>query len=124
MSFYTELAGTVREVLREFGAAGTLSRETPGGYDPETGSTEDSVSSSADVVAAMFDFEDKMAGTQFAPGSLIEEGDKRVYADVPTGFTPTPGDALTWGDGTYYVKAVKEIAPARVAVMYELQVCQ
>jgi hypothetical protein len=38
MTFYADMAATVEEILREFGAPGQVTRTEQGGeYDPETG---------------------------------------------------------------------------------------
>jgi hypothetical protein len=116
VSFYSELASTADEILREFGSVGLLSRVTPGAYDPATG-TSTPATTTVSVIAAVFDYD-----TAAADGSLILQGDKQVFMSAVGITPPAAGDILTWQTVAYTVIAVKPLAPAGVDTLHELQV--
>lgn len=121
MSFnYSKTAATVTRLLQRFGASATLTSVTGGTYDPSTGGSTGETTTNTTVTAAVFDFSDKQDGAQFLPGTLILAGDKQVFMAVGT--APVPGNTLTWQSVIYQVVAVKTLAPAGVAVLYELLV--
>jgi len=110
---YAKTAATALRLLERFGAAATLKRQTAGSYDPATGSdtvTETSLS----TTACVFDYAQK-----YVDGTLILAGDKQAYlASAPV---PKQGDRLAWMSVDYTVIAVKAVAPAGAAVLYEAQ---
>ena len=114
MSFYGDLAKTADELLAEFGRAVTIRINTPGTYDPETGTT---TVSTADHIGygCTFDY-----GASAIDGTMIVQGDKQLYLS-PVGM-PEPGiDDLAIIDGVTWriTPPVKVIAPAGVAVLYD-----
>lgn len=117
MSFYDELALDADLLLQEFGAPATLTRTTLGPRDPATG-TAGSVTVSADVRAAVFDY-----ATRLVDGTLIQLGDKQALLSV-VGLTlvPAPSDVFAWQGLTYQVVRVVQTAPAGQAVLYDMQV--
>lgn len=118
---YTKTASTVTRLIERFGASATLTTVTPGTYDPSTGSGTGDNTTARTVRAAVFDFSGQQDGAQFLPGTMILAGDKQVYMAVPT-VAPQSGDTFLWDSVTYQVVAVKKLAPAGVAVLYELLV--
>lgn len=117
MSFYSDIASTADEILREFGSVATLTRVTPGTYDPATG-TSTPTTAMVSVIAAVFDYDREAIN-----GTLILQGDKQVFVSA-IGATPAPaaGDIFTWQTVAYTVIAVKPLAPAGIDTLHELQV--
>lgn len=113
--FYTEVAQAVREVLVEFGAPALLKQRTSV-YNPATGV---SAVTSVDVAvtAAVFDFERK-----FNDPTTILQGDKQVFLSVVAGMQPKPSDRFVWQGQEHSVINVKNLSPAGIMVLYELQV--
>lgn len=115
MSFdYNELASTASEMLVEFGKAATLKRIVTGAYDPSTG-TAPVTTTSLNTHAAVFAYDQK-----YIDGTLIKQGDQRAYLSPRQ--EPKQGDLLTWMGKDYQIVAVKPLAPAGVAVLFEAQV--
>jgi hypothetical protein len=118
MSFYTRSQATALRLLRKYGQFMTLTQNTPGSYDPATGSVSTSASGET-VTGAVFDYPAKMID-----GTLIRQGDKTVYlAAKGMTLTPAPGMTLTDADAnTYTVITAQPLNPAGVAVIHTLQV--
>lgn len=116
--FYGDLADTVTELLSEFGDVAAIVRHaTDSAYDPATGETSTgTVSTDTACVAAVFDYPDKLID-----GSLIQVGDRQALVNV-TGLDPLVTDKFSWQGDLYSIVNVKQLAPAGVDVMYELQV--
>ena len=115
MSFdYAKTAATALRLLTRFGAAATLKREVVGDYDPDTGTSPVTTTSLA-TTACVFDYD-----AEYIDGTLILAGDKQAYlASAPV---PKQGDKLAWQGADYTVIAAKAVAPAGVAVLYEVQI--
>ena len=113
--FYEGVADTASSLIREFGAAGTLTRSA-GTYSPSTGiaSTSDTTQS---VFAALFPYGDK-----YIDGALILASDRKALISVAAATAPQPGDKLTWGSESFTVVNAKNLAPARVNCIYQCQV--
>jgi hypothetical protein len=118
MSFdYSEMAAVADELLTEFGATATMTRNTAGTYDTSDGTTAAPTTTVQTVTAAVFDYEQK-----YLDGTLILAGDKQAFLS-PAGITaPLQGDVLTWQGTDYTVIAVKPLSPAGVPLLFELQV--
>ncbi|AKJ28837.1 hypothetical protein [Caldimonas brevitalea] len=116
MSFYTEMAQTAQALLQEFGAAATISRQTPGEYDPAAGAPS-VVDTSQNVAAAVFPY-----GDRFIDGTLILAGDQQAFVGAVGATEPQPGDTFLWAGTAYKVIKAKILGPAGSAVLYELQV--
>lgn len=111
---YEEIRATADEILEEYGAPAQVTQVTPGTYDPETG-TVASTSVTTDTFAAVFDY-----GTDLIDGTRILTGDKQVF--MKGSVIPNPDDIFTFGSKVYRIINAKELAPARVNVLTELQV--
>lgn len=114
MSFYGNMAATAARLLKQFGAAGTLTRVTTGEYDPATG-TAPTTTQAVAANAVVFDYDAKLID-----GSVIQQGDKQCFMEVKA-LVPVAVDKFTWQGIEHQVIAVKPLAPAGVAVLYELQ---
>lgn len=121
MSFdYTSLATVADELLAEFGQAVTITRNTPGAYDPNTGTVAITTATQSGT-GAVFDFGLHQSGQSFTAGSLIVAGDKQLILS-PTGVSePRPGDLAIIGGATWNIVSVKTTAPAGTAMLYECQ---
>ena len=116
MSFgYATQARNVDRMLRQYGTTGTL-RAVAATYDPTTGATAETAESQT-VRMVVFDFEQR-----FIDGSLIRAGDKQALVSAVGITAPKAGDSLTCGGVVYQVIASKPLAPALLAVLYELQI--
>lgn len=118
MSFYTDALATVADSLREFGADATLTRVTPGEYDPATSAVGAGTTATATVRAL-----ESASERSYLDGSLIEAG-RMAYLIDPTGLSITPmaGDTFEWGGVVRTVAKSMPLAPAGIAVMVEVQV--
>jgi hypothetical protein len=116
VSLYANLAATATRLLTKFGAATTITRSTPGAYDPATSSAAVTTTSTPATVAC-FPY-----GDEHIDGTLILAGDEQAFVSAAVTFEPKPGDVLTWRGASYTAIRCKTIAPAGVAVLHELQV--
>lgn len=117
MAFYDEMAALADELLGEYGAPALLTRVTPGGYDPDTGTTTPDVTTTWDGTGAAFDYEqDDIDGTK------IRQGDQRVYMSVAGVVNPQTGDTLTIDGVVLNVVISRALKPASTAVLYDVQV--
>lgn len=115
MSFYDNLAATVRRLLTQFGTDATLTRVTTGAYDPATGVAATTSTTYAGK-AARFDY-----AQRDIDGTLVRDGDQRIYLDVQDMVMPQTGDTITMGGRTWSVVTARSIDPALTAVLYEVQ---
>ncbi|MBS0227672.1 MAG: hypothetical protein JSS23_03135 [Proteobacteria bacterium] len=117
MSFYGDLAADADSLLKEFGAAGTITRkEQSGEYDPATGNYTEAIASQ-DVTALVIDYPQRLIDN-----TTVLQGDKQVYVSAVGLITPKPTDRLAWQGRDYTVVNVKDLAPAGLSVLVELQV--
>lgn len=117
MSFdYISTAHDAAELLAEFGAPVTLTRITPGVYDPATGTV---VNSGATYTATgvKLNYEQRAID-----GTNILLGDQRVYLDPLIAAAPQAGDTLTIGTEVFTVVASRPLSPAGVVVLHDVQV--
>ena len=116
MSFYGDLALTADDLLKEFGQVVTIRTQTPGGYDPETGT---SAITTVDTVGngCVFDY-----GTDAIDGTMIVQGDKQLLLS-PVGMGESGIDDLAIiGGVTWRITRVKALSPAGVAVLYDCNI--
>jgi len=110
---YPRTAATALRLLQRFGAVATLKRSSVAAYDPSTGTAAETPTSLS-TTACVFDYPQK-----YVDGTLILVGDKQAYLSAEQ--LPKQGDVLAWQSVDYTVITVKAIAPAGVAVLYEVQ---
>lgn len=115
--FYDETAAIADEILKEFGAAVVLTRVTPGGYDPATGTTTGDVTTTWTGTGARFDYRQNEVD-----GTKIRQGDQRAYLSVVGIVNPQSGDKLTMGGTEFNVVESRPLQPALVAVLFDVQV--
>lgn len=115
MSFYGDLANTADELLKEFGQPVTIRTQTPGEYDPATGT---SAITTVDTVGngCVFDY-----GANAIDGTMIVAGDKQLLLS-PVGMSePGIDDLAIIGGIQWRIVSVKALSPAGVAVLFECQ---
>jgi len=115
VSFYANLAVTVRRLLAQFGADATLTRTTTGAYNPVTG-TASQTTTAYNCQAVRDDY-----ALREVDGTMIKAGDRRFYISVQDMVMPQPADTITFGGRTYVVVTALSIDPALTAVLYDVQ---
>ena len=115
---YASIAADVAEILSEFGSTATLTRVTPGDYDPATG-TAATTSTDQSVTAVVLPVSDGKA-----PGEDTLTADRQAYISARGIAPPRAGDVLTWDNEVLTLVApIKNLAPAGVVfVLYECRV--
>lgn len=121
---YTEIAAGALESLLEAGQTVKLRRTVPGEYDPSTGGAVD-VDVDYEGTGAAFDYSLQDSGQASDPNTLIRVGDKQLYLAVTQTNgdampTPLTSDRMVIGAAVWSVQNVKEVNPAGVPVLYEL----
>lgn len=115
MSFYSDLAATAGQLIREFGAAASLKTLTQGAYDNATSTaavTETTVGISAVVFPG--------AGYRYLDGSQVQEGDQYGFVSAVGVNPPKVGDTITWNGAPLGVIKSSVLAPAGINVLYEV----
>jgi hypothetical protein len=113
MSFYGDLALDVDEVLADLGLPITIRTNTPGDYDPDTGTTP---ITTVDTVGVGRDLD---YGTHAIDGTLIAQGDRRLLLS-PVGMSePGIDDLAIVGGVTWRITRVEAIPPTGVAALYD-----
>ena len=113
---YANTASTADRLLKRFGTTTQLTREEVGAYDPATGAAP-VTTTEQDVTAAVFDYPQR-----YVDGTKILAGDRQCFLSAVGIFEPKQGDRFAWDGQSMVVVAVKKLAPAGLAVLYELQV--
>ena len=116
MSFYSNLATTTARLLTAYGASATLTRVTPGSYDPDTGTVGTGTTATYTGSAAMFDYEQRDID-----GTMIRHGDRRMFLQK-IDVIPQTGDLITFNGSVFTVLSSRPTDPAGLAVLHELQV--
>ncbi|WP_426269145.1 hypothetical protein ACN9MB_13040 [Dyella kyungheensis] len=110
---YPNTAATATRLLKRFGAACTIMRESGTAYDSTSGTVVpnyDSLPSTAVVIAMP---------QRYIDNTLILQGDQQAFCapDVE----PKQGDQFVWQGKTFSVISVKPVSPAGVPVLFEAQ---
>jgi hypothetical protein len=110
--------GLVANAIQQFGMPMTLSTETAGVYDPATGVISNPTKVESPVSGLIMEYDSKDID-----GSVIKIGDKKVLMTASdTTPEPTSDYTLTMGDKDWAVINCNPIAPAGLAIVYEVQV--
>lgn len=115
--FYAEMAATAAEMLREFGVSVTVSRLTPGAYDPETGTNAAGTTQTWTPWGVMLEYSQREID-----GTNIKAGDQRVYMSTTADLDPKPADTVTIGTEVWRVVTSRTLAPAGLKVLLDVQV--
>ena len=117
---YANTAATADRLIKRFGASAILRRvlNDVAAYDPATGTVTAPTVVDTACSAVVIDYDQKMID-----GTLIRNGDKRVYMSVVGVGLPLVADLFVWQSVTYACIAVKPLAPSgSIFVLYELQI--
>lgn len=113
---YLATARDAAALLAEFGAPVTLTRITPGTYDPATGTVSQTTTTHT-ATGVKLNYEQRAID-----GTNILQGDQRVYLDPLIAAAPQAGDTLTIGAEVFTVVASRPESPAGVVVLHDVQV--
>jgi hypothetical protein len=115
MSFYTDLAATASQLIREYGASASLKTITQGTYDNAT-SKAGTADATVSVSAAVF----PGAGYRYLDGSQVQEGDQYGLIAASVVNPPKVGDTIAWNGAPLGVIKSSVLAPAGINVLYEV----
>lgn len=114
--FYTRQAVSAQSLIRKFGAAGAIRRQTPGSgpsYDPGPPTIADHP---AHIVLTDY-------SNREIDGQRILSTDRKALVEPAIGIEPTPSDLLVTADGaTLTIVNVDLLRPATTTILYTLQV--
>jgi hypothetical protein len=117
---YSPIAATASALLAQFGQAVTLTKVTPGAYDPVTGQYAEGTTATQTASAALLDYSMREAGASFADGSQVRVGDKKCLIEA-AGLSWAPDEATTLTDAAgvvWQIEKLRTLAPSGVAVLY------
>lgn len=121
---YGASAATALRLLARFGQELTLTRTTPGTYNPATGGTTDDVTTTQTVTAAVLPAGSGMSFDDSLKDMLVKGKLRQVLisALTPAGasltFAPAPLDLLTLEGADWEVEGVTPLNPSGTPVMY------
>lgn len=116
---YSASAATAAALLDNFGQTVTLTRTTEPAYDPITGAYTPGGTTTASAKAALFDYTLQESGAQFADGSVIRVGDKKILIQSGLAFAPDEMTTVTDASGVAWkIDNVRVLAPAGTPVLY------
>lgn len=115
---YANSAATARKLLTKFGQSMTVtSASGESVYDPGTGTTTVPTPTITTANGVILSYKDGLTNIE---GSLIQKSDKKILISISV--PPGVDDTVLVGADTWHIIAVKELEPAGVNVMHELQV--
>lgn len=103
MSNASDLRAELRSLFADYGETLTVQRVTPGAYDPATGATATSTTTSQTGVGRLGSYSDYATD-----GTIIKQNDRRVtfVSDDPA-FEPQINDRLVSGADVYTIMSLK-----------------
>jgi hypothetical protein len=116
MTIYQRMATTSNRLLDQYGQLVTLTRLTPGAYDPATGAAI-VVNTTQQGIGAVFDY-----GNRDIDGTVIKTGDKQLILSAIGLVLPLVGDQVTVGLTVYKITNVKALSPAGTLVIAECNI--
>lgn len=117
MSFYSELADTVNELLTEFGQTVTVTNIGMAVENPATGLVSQDTSSFT-TTGVLLDFDYRSFGEGSVPNQAVSKSDKRLLISATQ--LINAGDTISVAGSTYTVNTVKVTEPAGTRVIYDL----
>ena len=117
MSFYSELAITVDELLTEFGQPLVITNFELGEEDPTTGILSQA-SSSYTTIGVLQDYDYRNFGDATNLFQTVRRGDKQILASATK--LINPGDFLFIDGIQYKAYVVKCVNPGGTRVLYEI----
>ena len=122
MAFYDEMADVTLELITEFGSEQTLRDVIPGAYDPVTGETTGDVAKSQLAQVILLDYTLQESGQQYAEGSEIRQGDKKIIiAAKGLAWPPALTTRVDVGGVLWQIVNIKESNPAGTPLVYFCQ---
>lgn len=109
---YNRTAQTALRLLQRYGKATTLTRETPGEYEPDDAAAP-LMATVQTVVAAVFPVEQK-----HVDGTLVRATDEQALLSARGVTEPKPGDILLWNGRNLTALKCENLGPAGVFVLY------
>lgn len=122
MAFYDDMASVALELIAEFGSEQTLRDITPGSYDPVSGETTGDTPISQPAQLLLLDYTLQESGQQYAEGSEIRQGDKKIIiAAKGLAWPPALTTRIDVEGVLWQVVNVKEANPAGTPLVYFCQ---
>jgi hypothetical protein len=123
MTLQSEAAADVLRLLTDAGASGTLSRFTPGAYDPETGDTAAGTTETWSVIMTLTNFKSReLSGQHESSGRILANEKKALIATPGLATTPQSGDDVIFGGVTYKISAVQIVELNALPIVFICQV--
>ncbi len=122
MSLLDDVAGAFADLGGDLSATATLTRTTPGAYDPVSGTDSGGTTVTSTALAVLDSSSLQTLGYVFGDG-LVQTGD--IQATLPAKgltFDPAPGDVFTAASMTFRVIGTKPTYAGSVPVMWNLLV--
>ena len=119
MSFYSELADTVDELLAEFGQPVTVTSFEMGQENSSTGVVSQP-STTFSATGVLLDYDYRNFGESTVPYQAITAGDKRLLLTASN--VVNTGDLFQVDGVVYKAHVVKCINPAATRVLYDIWV--
>ncbi|CAB4194527.1 hypothetical protein UFOVP1254_104 [uncultured Caudovirales phage] len=118
MSFYSELANTAREMLREFGQPVTVKKYETAIPNPVTGVVAPPTSTTTTEFGCLLDFEYRSFGDLTTIQTTVNASAKRMV--MTSGTLLNSGDGIVVGQDEYRIHVIKTLSPAGTRVLYDL----
>lgn len=117
MSFYSELADTVNELLAEFGQSVTVTNVGLAVENPSTGVTSQETNSFT-TNGVLLDFDYRNFGDGSVPYQATSKSDKRLIVQADQ--VINAGDIVIVDGSRYTVNVIKTTEPAGIRVVYDM----
>ncbi len=116
-------ASDIAQTLKDNGQPITLTRTTPGTFDPVTGDPGISIVQTWQIYGIMTNFSTlaRYGGTNNNPQTLVLSGDKQAKLSAGV-VVPLPGDVLYVNGDNWTIIALDSLAPVGVDLMYSCHV--
>lgn len=119
MSFYSELATSVNDLLTEFGQPVVVTNYEMGEEDPDTGVVTQT-SSQFTTVGVLLDYDYRNFGDTTVSYQAVNSSDKRLLISADN--VINTGDLFLVDSILYKAKVVKVVNPAGTKVLYDIWV--
>lgn len=115
--FYDDAAATVVEMLDEFGQVIRLNRTDTGEYNVETGTVDPGVLLTYMGLGIILSYRQEQID-----GTLIRQGDRRMYVAANMATSPRPGDSIVLANDTAVSVVISSpFAPDGTLVYHDVQ---
>lgn len=118
MTLSTRMKATGQKLLEKYGQSITFTRVTEGDFNPMTGDTEPSVTTTFSAYGSPIPFTQSEID-----GTLIQQQDRQIWLEInDNSSVPVIGDAATISGTAYRVLNVNSYVVQGLTVLYRLQV--